>query len=189
MYAKAQAQAGFPQPFIKFMRNMSCNLTDVLKSRAYHTLLTSTFTHVDFFHLLGNMFTAYFLGSFLCYSPLITPLRFLTIALGSGLTGSAGYLYQRYLATGGRGVDYVRGLGFSGALMGITSVAACLSPHAKVLIYGIVPVPLWATVLGYGFYDGYYVNDQRSRIGHAGHLGGLAFGIAYYLLRLRGLRI
>jgi membrane associated rhomboid family serine protease len=48
---------------------------------------------------------------------------------------------------------------------------------------------LWATVAGYAVYDGYYLNDNKSRVGHAGHLGGLAFGIAYYLLRLRGLRV
>ncbi|KAH7085468.1 hypothetical protein BKA63DRAFT_431680 [Paraphoma chrysanthemicola] len=189
MYAEAQAKSGFPQPFITFMRRMTCNLTDVLHNHTYSTLLTSTFTHVDLFHLGANMFTAYFLGSFLCGSALITPVRLLTIALGSGVTGSVGYLYQRYLATGSKGVDYKRGLGFSGALMGITSVAACLAPRTKFLIYGIVPVPLWALVLGYGFYDGYYVNDGNSRVAHAGHLGGLAFGIAYYLLKLRGLRV
>ncbi|KAH7095117.1 hypothetical protein FB567DRAFT_511784, partial [Paraphoma chrysanthemicola] len=189
MYAKAQAQSGFPQPFLTFMRRMTCNLTDVLDNHAYYTLLTSTFTHTDLFHLGGNMLTAYFLGSFLCSSALITPARLLTIALGSGVTGSIGFLYQRYLASGSKGVDYKRGLGFSGALMGITSVAACLAPKAKFLIYGIVPMPLWALVLGYGFYDGYYVNNEKSRVAHAGHLGGLAFGIAYYLLRLRGLRV
>jgi len=188
MYAKAQAQAGFPGPFIKFMRNMSCNMTDVLNGH-WQTLMTSTFTHVDLWHLAANMFTAYYLGQFLVHSPCITPGRLLTIALGAGVTGSAGFVYQRYLVTGGKGVDYVRGLGFSGALMGITSVAACLAPTAKVLIYGFIPVPLWGTVLGYAVFDGYYLNDGNSRIGHAGHLGGLAFGIMYYLLRLRGLRV
>jgi membrane associated rhomboid family serine protease len=188
MYVKAQAQSGFPGPYMTFMRNMSCNLTDVLKNGTWWTLLTSAFTHVDVWHLAANMFTAYYLGQFLCYAPVITPVRFLTIAIGSGLTGSVGYIYQRYLKTGGLGRDSTRGLGFSGALMGITSVAACLAPTAKVYIYGILPLPLWATVAGYAFYDGYYLNDNNSRIGHAGHLGGLAFGIAYYLLKLRGLR-
>lgn len=188
MYTKLQFQQGFQGPFINFMRNWSCSLTDVVKNGAWWTILTSTFTHVEVFHLAGNMFTAYYLGRFLCYAPMITPARFLTIAIGSGLTGSVGFLYQRYLASGGSGFDGKRGLGFSGALMGITSVAACLSPATKVYLYGIVPVPLWGMVAGYAFFDGYYVNDNASRVGHAGHLGGLAFGIAYYLLRLRGLR-
>jgi membrane associated rhomboid family serine protease len=42
--------------------------------------------------------------------------------------------------------------------------------------------------VGYGVYDGYYLNDNKSRIGHAGHLGGAAFGFLYYIWRLRGLR-
>lgn len=101
----------------------------------------------------------------------------------------AGFLYNRYLVARSTGLDYTRGLGFSGALMGITSVAACLNPSARVALYGIVPVPLWGLVAGYAFFDGYYVNDANSRVAHAGHLGGLAFGVAYYLLRLRGLRV
>ncbi|KAH5505493.1 hypothetical protein HBI29_132450 [Parastagonospora nodorum] len=187
-YAQAQAKQGFPAPYTKFMRNMSCNLTDVLHNNAYHTLLTSTFTHFNLFHLAANMFTTYYLGQFLCYAPVITPGRLLTIAIGAGLTGSVGYLWQRYLSTGAKGVDYRRGVGFSGALMGVISVAACLAPSAKVQLYGIVPVPLWALVVGYAAYDGYYLNDNNSRIAHSGHLGGLAFGLAYYVLRLRGLR-
>jgi membrane associated rhomboid family serine protease len=188
MYTKAQAQSGYPQPFVTFMRTMSCNLTDCLKSGAWYTMLTSTFTHVDIWHLAGNMLTAYYLGGFLCQMPIITPAHFLTISIGAGVSGSVVFLIQRYYASGGTGYDQVRGLGFSGALMGITTVAACISPYTKFNIYGIIPVPLWGLALGYGIYDGYYLNDNRSRIGHAGHLGGAAFGIAYYLLKLRGLR-
>jgi membrane associated rhomboid family serine protease len=189
MYAKQQAISGFSGPYLKFMRHMSLNLTNVLHNGAYYQMLTSVFAHVDIWHLAGNMLTAYYLGSFLCYAPIITPIRFLQIAIGSGVAGSIGYLWQRYLVTGGKGVDGSRGLGFSGALMGITSVAACLAPTAKVYIYGIIPLPLWATVAGYAAYDGYYLNNSSSRVAHSGHLGGLAFGIAYYLLKLRGLRI
>ena len=135
------------------------------------------------------MFTVYFLGGMLAASPVITPMRFAMIAMGSGMSGAAGYLYNRYLQTQSSGMrDYTRGLGFSGAVMGISSVAACLAPTAKVAIYGIIPVPLWALVAGYAVYDGYYVNSTNTRIGHAGHLGGLGFGIVYYFARLRGLR-
>lgn len=189
MYTKAQAQQGYPGPFMKFFRNWTCNLHDVVKSGMWWQPVTSIFAHVDFMHFAGNMFTAYFLGKFLCSAPIITPAHILTIALGAGVTGSVGYLYQRYLVAGSSAVDYKRGLGFSGALMGITSVAACLAPTTNIYLYGIIPIPLWATVAGYAFFDGYYLNQENSRVGHAGHLGGLAFGIAYYLLRLRGLRI
>ncbi|KAL5121134.1 hypothetical protein ACEQ8H_000985 [Pleosporales sp. CAS-2024a] len=188
MYAKMQAQQGFQGPYVHFLRHMTCNATDVLRNGAYYTLVTSNFTHLDLWHLAANMFTFYYLGQFLAYSPRIAPAQFLTIALGAGVTGSVSWLCQRYYRTGGAQLDYGRSVGFSGALMGVTSVAACLAPRAEVALYGIVPVPLWGLVLGYAIYDGYYLNDSSSRVAHSGHMGGMAFGVAYYFLRLRGMK-
>jgi membrane associated rhomboid family serine protease len=170
------------------MLNMSLNLTEVLHGH-YLPIITSVFTHIDIGHIASNMFSVYFLGRFLASSPLITPARYLIIALGSGLTGSIGYLLNRYTTSPSPQTDQTRGLGFSGAIMGLSSVAACLAPTAKFHLYGIVPVPLWALVTGYAVYDGYYLQSAESRVGHAGHLGGLAFGVVYYVARLRGLRI
>ena len=189
MYLKAQAAQGFEQPFMKFLKNMTINLTDFRNGR-WWTVVTSNFTHVGIGHVLSNMITVYFLGGFLAYAPQITPGRYLIVALGSGVAGAAGYVYNRYLQTKNSSMpDYARGLGFSGAVMGISSVAACLSPTSRVHIWGIVPLPLWALVAGYAIYDGYYLNSVDSRVGHAGHLGGLAFGMLYYFTRLRRVRI
>jgi membrane associated rhomboid family serine protease len=181
---------GFQAPLIKFMQKMTLNLTDVTHG-AYQQILTCCFTHLNFGHIFSNMFTVFFLGRFLASAPQITPLRYLTIALGSGISGSIGYLFNRsyQLTASNQTRDHNRCVGFSGAVMGISSVAACLYPTAKFAIYGIVPVPLWALVTFYAAYDGYYLNSADSRIGHAGHLGGLAFGIVYYVARLRGVRV
>lgn len=136
------------------------------------------------------MLTLYFLGSFVAMHPLINATRFIGINVGAGITGSLGYLLFKYRETSASGQrDRTRALGFSGSLMGLTTVAACLSPSTVMYIWGIVPVPLWAMVAGYFAYDGYYLNDPRSSVGHAGHLGGMAFGVAYYLVRLRGMRV
>lgn len=186
MYLKTQAVQGFQQPFVKFMKTMTLNL-DEFRAGAYLPILTNVFTHLDIMHLGSNMLAIYFMGGFLATAPMITPLRYLTIALGSGITGSLGFLYNREQRSQG-GRDYVRGLGFSGAVMGVSSVAACLAPTQTVLIWGILPMPLWGLVTLYAAYDGYYLNSQESKIGHAGHLGGLAFGIVYYFARLRGWR-
>ncbi|KAL6709602.1 hypothetical protein ACN47E_001537 [Coniothyrium glycines] len=188
MYLKQAAQQGHPKGFVKFMQNMTLNLHD-FKAGRYWTPLTSCFTHLDFGHILSNLVTVFFLGRFLAFEPLITPARYLVIALGSGVAGSLGFLVNRMQATqGARAVDRKRALGFSGAVMGISTVAACLSPRTTVSLYGIIPVPLWALVMGYAAYDGYYLNSEKSTVAHAGHLGGLVFGGAYYLLKLRGLR-
>ncbi|KNG47633.1 integral membrane protease of the rhomboid family [Stemphylium lycopersici] len=191
MYLKQQAILGFHAPLIRFMQRMTLNLTE-FRNGDYLSLLTATFTHVSIGHIFSNMFTVYFLGSFLTAAPVITPLRLLTIALGSGLSGSVGYLIQQQYRLSSQGLnarDTGRAMGFSGAVMGISTVAACLAPRAQVAIWGIIPMPLWALVAGYAVYDGYYLNSVDTRIAHAGHLGGLGFGLVYYLARLRGLRI
>ena len=40
---------------------------------------------------------------------------------------------------------------------------------------------------GYTYYDTYYLDHPMSRTGHAAHLGGGAFGVAFYFLFLRRL--
>jgi membrane associated rhomboid family serine protease len=190
-FLREKAKQGFYEPFAKFMNTMTLNL-DRFREGNYASLITSVFTHVDPWHLISNMVSVYFLGGFLAASPIITPMRYLTIALGAGIAGGVGTLFNRYFnlkAKGGYTRDHIQNLGFSGAVMGISSVAACLAPHTKVLIYGIIPMPLWALVGFYAVYDGYYLNNPNSNIGHAGHLGGLAFGIAYYFVKLRSLRV
>lgn len=188
-YAHSQAKEGYIAPWSKFLRNMTLNSTD-FRNGYWWTVVTANFTHIGVGHLLGNMITAYFIGGFLAAAPQITPNRFLIITMGSALTGAAGYLFQRLQISGqnpGK-TDYKRGLGFSGALMGINTVAACLAPNLKVQLYGIIPVPLWALVTGYAVYDGYYLDNGNTGVAHAGHLGGLAFGLAYYFFRLRFVR-
>lgn len=130
------------------------------------------------------MLSFYYMGQLLAMTPAFTPLKLATLILGSGFAGSLGYLYIAM-----RNKNYqARALGFSGSVMGVGTVAAFLYPKVTFQLYGIIPVPLWGLIAGYAIFDGYYLNDKSSRVGHAGHLGGLAFGIVYYFARLRGLR-
>ena len=71
-YVKEQARQGFQRPFVNFMNKMTLNLT-AFQHGNYFSLLTSVFTHVDIGHIFSNMFTVYFLGSFLASAPIITP--------------------------------------------------------------------------------------------------------------------
>ena len=73
-----------------------------------------------------------------------------------------------------------RGLGFSGAVMGVGSLAACLFPHQKLLLYGVVPVPFWLLIGGYFVYDGYFLGSQNTGVAHGGHLGGLVTGLLFF---------
>ncbi|KAF1956617.1 rhomboid-domain-containing protein [Byssothecium circinans] len=200
-YAKAQAQQGFPASLVQFYQNFTINYDGVLREGRWWTMITSVFAHTDLMHLLGNMLSIYYLGGLVAQTPGMTPVRLLALVFGSGLSGSVGYLYIRHRkmqesqavtvnrGEGGGSRDFARGLGFSGSVMGVGAVAAILYPRTQILLYGIVPMPLWALISGYAVFDGYYLNNPNSRIGHAGHIGGLAFGLVYFFARMRGLRI
>lgn len=186
IYAEAQARQGYKENFIKYYQNMTMNLRDV-KNGYYWQIVTSMFAHGNLMHLGFNMLTFWSLGRALCALP-VTPGQFTLIVLGSGLAGSLFWLAQKQVLSQSGVQTQQRALGFSGALMGAITVVACFVPKETISIFGVIPLPLWLCVLGYGVYDGYYVNNENSRTAHAGHLGGMAFGLAYYFVKLRGLR-
>ena len=128
------------------------------------TILTSMFTHMDFMHLLANMITLYFYGSFLNR---ITGTRtFLWIYFGGGLLSALAVL----LLSGP--MSFTKGA--SGAVFALGGALAVLVPMLKVFIFPIpVPMPLWVAIL-IGFLLLAFIPD----VSWQGHLGGLLFGLA-----------
>lgn len=187
-FVTEQARQGDPKLLISWSRNFTLNLNDAIKGGYWWQTITSVFAHMGPLHLAGNMISIYYFGQLVAYTPGIGPGKLLTLIIGSGISGSLGFLFQRAqkLREHGGGFDHRRALGFSGAVMGVGATAACMHPRTQFLLYGIVPLPLWALIGGYMLYDGYYLDSDKSNVGHSGHLGGLAFGLAYYFLRLRG---
>lgn len=183
-YLKVQAKQGHPNPYFTYIKNMTLSPIGIIREHRYWTAITSTFAHGSLFHIIGNMVSFYYMGGLLAQTTAFTPLKLATLIFGSGLAGSAGWLVTKL----GQGEPYQRALGFSGSVMGVGTVAAFLYPTVTFQIYGIIPVPLWALMVGYAVYDGYYLNETNGRTAHAGHLGGLAFGVVYSLAMLRGLR-
>lgn len=189
-YLKEQARQGYTKGFILHVRNFSLSMGVFFKEGRYYTMLTSAFSHLDLLHLVGNMVSFYYMASLLAATPYFTPVRLLTVIFGAGVSGGLGYLTTQYRAVKeGRGNAWQPALGFSGAVMGVGSVAAFLYPKTTFMIYGIVPVPLWVLIGGYALYDGFLVNNTTTGTAHSGHIGGLIFGFGYALLRLRGVRV
>jgi len=158
------------------------------------TLLTSSFSHQEFFHFAFNMFTMRTMCQILSMVPGLHGGHVLAVALGSGLAGSAGYVLQHKAAaknSKGR-MEYMQhyqasALGASGAVMGLSAVATCFLPSMPLsLMFIPIPIPLWAVTMGYFAVDAYYLNSKTSRTAHAGHLGGLVFGAASYFVMLKG---
>jgi len=128
------------------------------------TILTSMFTHMDFMHLLANMVTLYFYGSFLNR---ITGTRtFIWIYFGGGLLSALAVLLLS------NPMSYT--IGASGAIFALGGALAVLVPMLKVFIFPIpVPMPLWVAIL-----IGFLVLAFIPGVSWQGHLGGLLFGLA-----------
>ena len=128
------------------------------------TILTSMFTHMDFMHLLANMVTLYFYGSFLNR---ITGTRtFLVIYFGGGLLSALAVLLLSHPLSGT--------IGASGAIFALGGALAVLVPMIKVFIFPIpVPMPLWVAIV-----IGFVLLAFIPGVSWQGHLGGLLFGLA-----------
>lgn len=152
------------------------------------TLVTSTLSHGDIYHILFNGIVLFFFGPSL--ERLLGIRRFLVLFFVSGaIAGILQVLLQWYFF----GQD-VGGLGASGALMMVFGALMVVMPNEKVLIWGIVPVPFWLAGIGFALLDIFGAFDPGSGVGNFAHLSGMALGL--YVgwriresLRRQGLRL
>ncbi|KAF6819549.1 rhomboid family protein [Colletotrichum sojae] len=148
------------------------------------TLVTSAFSHIQPLHLLVNMSTystyaknLYMLG--------ISPLRFAVLALGSGIAASVAHVLNARRPRSRRDGSAGTAVGASGILTGLGTALAFVFPSLKVRLSGTdVVLPLRAVLVGMFAVDAYCLGTEKDTgVGHAGHLGGALFGLAYAMLR------
>ena len=87
--------------------------------------------------------------------------------------------------------DVSYALGASGALQGVMGTLVVLAPTLTVLVFFVIPAPLWVMVILFVLYDLFFVVAQveGNRVANIAHLAGLAVGLAYgWSLRRKGLR-
>ncbi len=141
------------------------------------TIITNMFTHASIWHILVNMLTLYFYGSFL--TQLIGARNFLIIYFCGGILGNIFYLL---LAPN----VFAVAIGASGAVFALGGALAALTPKLRVYMFPIpVPMPLWVAVIG-----GFVILSIVPGIAWQAHLGGLVFGLiaGYYFRRKKRLR-
>jgi membrane associated rhomboid family serine protease len=137
--------------------------------------ITSGFLHVDFSHLLFNMFTLFFFADVVI--TWFGPTKFVIIYLISLLAGSLLALFFH------KDEPYYSAVGASGAVTGILYAAILLQPDMRLAIM-FIPIPLPAYVLGIGylFYSIYGMKSRMGNIGHSAHFGGAIGGYLCTLL-------
>lgn len=158
------------------------------------TIVTSVFSHApgQLNHILFNMLALLFFGA--TVERLIGTRRFTYLFLAAGaVAGIAQVVLMHVLAraTGGEFGDLnSAALGASGALQGIMGTLVVLAPTLTVLVFFIVPAPLWALTILYVLLDVVGFITPNSSVANVAHLAGLAVGLAYgWHLRKKGLRV
>ena len=80
-----------------------------------------------------------------------------------------------------------KSVGASGSILGMFALFGCMMPSHKIMIFPLpVPVSTW---VGIGLFAAgsacCLVGQVLPMIGHAGHLGGMGFGVLYWAVRAR----
>lgn len=161
---------------------------DALQAGRFWTLLSSEFSHIMFLHFFLNM---YVLASF---GPIVEHMigsgRFLFFYLLAALVASLSHagvsafvLHKPELPA----------LGASGAISGVILLFSFMYPRARLLLFGIIPMPALMGALAFVGLDvaGLIAQTEGGGlpIGHGAHLGGAATGALYYALVIRPLKI
>ena len=136
------------------------------------TIITNLFVHGGIGHIMCNMISLYFLGSFVLR--LIGEKRFLIVYFLGGIIGNIFYILL--------GPPFISGIGASGGIFALGGALAIMAPRLPVFMFFIpVPVPLWIAIVVF------LLISFMPGIAWQAHLGGLLLGLAagYYFKRRR----
>lgn len=136
------------------------------------TIVTNLFTHAGLWHLLANMLTLYFFGSYLLR--MIGIRNFLIIYFCGGILGNILFMLL--------GSPLAIVIGASGSVFALGGTLTVLQPKLKVFVFPIpAPLPLWVAIIG-----GFIIISFFPHVAWQGHLGGIIFGlVAGLVLRSR----
>lgn len=144
------------------------------------TIVTNLFMHGSIWHILFNMITLYFFGTFLIR--LIGTRDFLIIYFLGGIVGNIFFMLFAYFNFLTSPFSIV--IGASGAIFALGGALAVLTPRLRVFAFPIpVPMPLWVAVIG-----GFVILVFVGGVAWQGHLGGLVFGLLAGLVLRRRIR-
>lgn len=135
-------------------------------------IVTSIFTHFDFFHFLFNMLLLFFTGRM--YEHFFGSKKLWAVYLLGGISGGimeilAHVLFPQVF----NGHTFV--IGASGSIMAIFAAVAIYRPHLPVKLFGIIEVKIIFLALAYFIYD-FLALGKNDGTAHFAHIGGLIFG-------------
>lgn len=152
-----------------FLNQFAYQVDAVVRRKEHHRVITSSFLHVDAFHLLFNMMSLFFFGP--AVETTLGKLGFLVVYFGSIITsGVVTSIVQR------RSPSY-SSVGASDAVSGVV-LSYCVFWPLNGIYFLFIPIPIPAILYGVLFIiiSARLMGGQGSRIAHEGHLGGALAG-------------
>ena len=170
----------FPDGIISVFLTDWLAVPSSVKSLLYRpwTLITYSFYHENFLHILFNMLWLFFMGRL--FTEYLGEKKLLTLYLVGGLCGSVLFIvFYNLFPLFSREVDIAVALGASASVLAITVAIATLLPDYEVGLF----LPQWRVKLKY-IAIALFVIDLLSITGNnAGgniaHIGGAIFGFIY----------
>lgn len=159
---------------------LAMNPVAVVAEGAWWQVITYMYAHADLSHILFNMLGLFFFGT--AVEEEIGSWEFLTFYHVTGVLAGLASL-GIYWLTGQYGV-YL--LGASGAVFAVTLAFAAFRPHARVLVFFVIPLRARSLVILYAAFEIFsQIFNPYGGVAHLTHLAGFVFAFFYLLLRLR----
>jgi rhomboid family protein len=145
-------------------------------------LLTYSFLHdpEHVLHIVFNMLFLWWFGSDV--EDLYGPHEFLTFYLAASFVGGVGYFLSSWVWM----PTAAPCLGASGGVFAVLTLCAFHYPRRVILLFFILPVPIWLFLVISLAGDAYYFLSRiNGETAVAAHLGGALFGGLYYRMHWR----
>jgi membrane associated rhomboid family serine protease len=132
------------------------------------TILTYMFVHAGWSHIIFNMITLYFFGTFAM--ALVGETAFLTTYFVGGIVGGLVFIALAPIVGASNSIV----VGASGAIYALGGLLMVMRPNTRVITFPIpIPMPLWIAIL-----IGFVLVSFYPGVAWQAHLGGLIYGAA-----------
>jgi len=151
-------------------------------NKEWYRFISSGFVHVDWTHLLINMFVFYSFGEAVesyfvqIFGDIMGRVNFLLLYLLTIIFGDIPTFVKH------KDNQSFASVGASGAVSGILFAFVIFQPWATLLLFFVIPCPAIVAAVLYLVYSSWASRNQSSRIDHDAHFYGAVFGFIFTIV-------